>query len=166
MLEFGLKICERWPQDMQGELADALFGLASLYGHCNFPQHALHYAQRHFKERSEVEHRHPTIRLSAGLGHSELAHAYIRNDQFEEAIEHAVTARFLHEQSQEFQNDDYWPTFAICHHACGLLGLKRATEAEEMLSETILWRVRKYGPADLESYKCVADFYPASSSFN
>jgi hypothetical protein len=73
------------------------------------------------------------------------------NDRIKEGLELSREAQLLLEQTQEFRNGKYWPTFPLIHQALMLMELGNIADAK-----TIEWREKRYGPNDTESFKSVA----------
>ena len=78
------------------------------------------------------------------------------NDRIKEGLELSREAQLLLEQTQEFRNGKYWPTFPLIHQALMLMELGNIADAEELLLKTIEWREKRYGPNDTEPFKLVA----------
>ncbi|KAK7742379.1 hypothetical protein SLS53_004524 [Cytospora paraplurivora] len=95
----------------------------------------------------------PKLTLGAGLAHSEMALAYLLNNNYDLAIEYSIMARQINERTPEFLSGAYWPFFAIIHHAQALIGLNRHDDAEDLLLSTLHWREMKFGQNDTESFK-------------
>ncbi|KAI1363721.1 hypothetical protein F5Y08DRAFT_235591 [Xylaria arbuscula] len=137
--------------------ADIVYSVASTYNHLGDADRALPYAELHFKLRMEVE----DVLDTQGKGdHSyraiafnQLASTMCTSNKFTEAIEFAKKGRRLLEGTPEFLNDTYWPHWVDFFHAWGLIGLKRYDEALPIMTATLEWRKRHYGPDDTESMK-------------
>lgn len=153
MLTTALTICERHPDELAEEMADSLFSLASLMNSHNQPKAALSYAEQHFEQRMKVEMGRSPMRKVAVTAHSELALSYMHNDRIKEGLELSREAQLLLEQTQEFCNGKYWPTFPLVHQALMLMELGNIADAEKLLLKTIEWREKRYGPNDTESFK-------------
>ena len=149
----ALKICEAHPEELPKHLADAMFCLSSHAADTNQFKLHLELAQRHFDQRMKIENQKASLGQGAGMAHSEMALAYLLNENYERAIQHSVISRQINEKTPKFLSGAYWPFFSIIHHAQALQGLNRDQEAIDMLLETLRWREARFCPNDTESFK-------------
>ena len=116
--------------------------LAALGLHTSTPLEVLDYSREHFQIRQQVYERasgDPPIQVKYDLAmaFATVAMAYIRNDQFEEAIEPAEIALKQYRSFPIFENWRTVPYFAVAHAGWALWSLGRHKDAEELLSEAV-----------------------------
>ena len=133
----ALEICEAHPEELPKHLADAIFYLSSHAADTNQFKLHLELARRHFDQRMKIENQNATLGQGAGMAHSEMALAYLLNQNYERANEHSIISRQINEKTPKFLCGEYWPFFGIIHHAQALQGLNRDEEAVDMLLETL-----------------------------
>ena len=153
MFRSALNICDAFPDLPPQHHADALFCLICHFAGANRPELLLTLAKTHFDIRMEMENQNPRLGFDAGVAHSQMALALLRNDRYEETINYAIISRHIEEKTPEYRSGEYWPFWAIMYHALALLGLDRGDDAVDMLLETLRWREAKYGPDDTESFQ-------------
>ena len=158
MFETALKICERHQEDMAELYADVLFCVASTLAEQNEKDRALHFATRHFDQRLKHEKKRPKLSLYGALAYSELGLSQILNGRYEEAAVNCAFSRRIAFEDQEFLDGTYWPYFGTIHLAFALSALGKQQQALLILSETVEWGKKHYGP-EPNSFKLVNSYH-------
>lgn len=152
----ALPVLEYHEDTMEEHYADILMTLSSSYNCLGEWRKGVDYAQAHFKQRLLVENKKPAAERDDSLramAYTELALAWLLNDDYSEAIILAVEGRKILEKTQEFLEGRCWPHWADYHHAWALIGKGRAEEARPILTKMLEWRRSQYGHGDTESMK-------------
>ena len=127
--------------------------LAALGLHTSTPLEVLDYSREHLALRQLVFDRATDdppmqVKYDLAMGFATMAMAYIRNDQFEEAIEPAEIALTQYRSFPIYENWRTVPYFAVAHAGWALWSLGRYKDAEDVLSEAVnADKFRNAGPS-------------------
>jgi tetratricopeptide (TPR) repeat protein len=153
IFQLALQIAREISSDKPAIMADVLMCLAALGLHTSTPLEVLHFSEEHLKIRQQVcdqSEGEPPMQAQHDLamGYATMAMAYIRNDEFEKALDPGETALRMYRSFPTYKNWRTVPYFAVAHMGWALWSLGRNQDAEKLLLEAVnADRARNAGPS-------------------